>query len=91
MPDESTICKLVRRLAEQPIAEISRLLIARPQCETASARAMRIDPTVSEADLRFPADAGRVLDGARALERVSAVLTAATCASCVTSLPCLVP
>ncbi|MDP9258609.1 MAG: transposase [Actinomycetota bacterium] len=75
LPDESTIRKLVRRLGEQPICELSRLVIAKATRETRfRGRAVRIDSTVVEADVRYPTDAGLALDGARALVRVTRAL-----------------
>lgn len=76
VPDESTIRKLVRRLGEAPISEISRLVIAKAIRETRfRGRAVRIDSTVIEADMRYPTDAGLALDGARALARETRVLS----------------
>ena len=76
VPDESTIRKLVRRLGEAPISEISRLVIARAIRETRfRGRAVRIDSTVIEADMRYPTDAGLALDGAHALARETRVLS----------------
>ena len=78
VPDESTIRKLVRRLGEQPISEISRLVIAKATHETRfRARAVRIDSTVIEADMRYPTDAGLALDGAQALARQTRALSEA--------------
>jgi IS5 family transposase len=75
VPDESTIRKLVRRLGEEPVCEISRLVIAKATRETRfHARAVRIDSTVIEADVRYPTDAGLAHDGARALVRESRAL-----------------
>ena len=76
VPDESTIRKLVRRLGEQPISEISRLVIAKATRETRfRGRAVRIDSTVIEADMRYPTDAGLALDGAQALARQTRALS----------------
>ncbi|MDP9257173.1 MAG: transposase [Actinomycetota bacterium] len=75
VPDESTIRKLVRRLGEEPICEISRLVIAKATRETRfRGRAVRIDSTVIEADVRYPTDSGLALDGARALARETRTL-----------------
>jgi len=61
VPDESTVRKLTRRLGPQTVAELSRLVIAKAQRETRfRARAVRIDSTVVEADVRYPTDAGLV-------------------------------
>jgi transposase, IS5 family len=68
VPDESTIRKLVRRLGEEQVCEISRLVIAKVTREIRfRGRALRIDSTVVEAAVRYPTDAGLALDGARAL------------------------
>jgi transposase, IS5 family len=76
VPDESTIRKLVCRLGEQPISEVSRLVIAKATRETRfRARAVRIDSTVVEADMRYPTDAGLALDGAQALARQTRALS----------------
>ncbi len=75
LPDESTIRKLVRRLGEQPVSEISRLLVAKATRETRfRGRALRIDSTVVEADVRYPTDSGLALDGALALVRETRAL-----------------
>lgn len=70
VPDESTVRKLTRRLGPETVAELSRLVIARAQRETRfRARAVRIDSTVVEADIRYPTDCGLAADGVRALAR----------------------
>jgi len=70
VPDESTVRKLTRRLGPETVAELSRLLIAKAQRETRfRARAVRIDSTVVEADVRYPTDAGLAGDGVRTLAR----------------------
>jgi IS5 family transposase len=70
VPDESTVRKLTRRLGPETVAELSRLVIAKAQRETRfRARAVRIDSTVVEADVRYPTDAGLAADGVRALAR----------------------
>jgi transposase, IS5 family len=73
VPHESTIRKLARRLGSEVIEEMVRLLV-----ETAvrdkrfAARAMRVDSTVVEADVRWPSDAALAHDAARALAREGA-------------------
>src|SRR3954471_13547756 len=68
--DESTVRKLVRRLGPEVVDEITRAVIGKAQRETRfAARAVRIDSTVVEADVRYPSDAVLALDGARALAR----------------------
>lgn len=70
VPDESTVRKLTRRLGPETVAELSRLVIGKAQRETRfRARAVRIDSTVVEADVRYPTDSGLAADGARTLAR----------------------
>jgi hypothetical protein len=70
MPDESTIRKLTRRLGPEVIDEITRLVIGRELRERRFvARAMRVDSTVVEADVRYPNDAALATDGTRVLAR----------------------
>jgi transposase, IS5 family len=69
-PDESTVRKLTRRLGPEVVSELTRMVIEKAQRETRFvARAARIDSTVVEADIRYPADAMLALQGARALPR----------------------
>jgi transposase, IS5 family len=69
-PDESTVRKLTRRLGPETVAELSRLVIAKAQRERRfRPRAVRIDSTVVEADVRYPTDAGLAGDGVRVLAR----------------------
>ena len=70
VPDESTVRKLVRRLGPEVVEEITRAVIGKAQRETRFlARAVRVDSTVVEADVRYPSDAVLALQGARALAR----------------------
>jgi IS5 family transposase len=70
VPDESTVRKLVRRLGPEVVAELTRVVIGKAQRETRfRARALRIDSTVVEADIRYPTDAVLAWQGARALAR----------------------
>jgi transposase, IS5 family len=70
VPDESTVRKLVRRLGPETVDELTRMVIGKAQRETRfRARAVRIDATVVEADIRYPTDAVLALQGARALAR----------------------
>jgi transposase, IS5 family len=76
VPDESTVRKLVRRLGPETVNELTRLVIGKAQRETRfAARAVRIDSTVIEADIRYPTDAGLAWQGARALAREGRKLT----------------
>jgi IS5 family transposase len=57
VPDESTVRKLVRRLGPETVNERTRVVIGKAQRETRLvARAVRIDATVVEADIRYPTD-----------------------------------
>jgi IS5 family transposase len=70
VPHESTIRKLVGRLGPDVVEEITRALIAKAQRERRfSARAMRCDSTVVEADVRWPSDAALAFDATRLLAR----------------------
>ena len=70
VPDESTVRKLTRRLGAETVAELSRLVIGKASRETRfRVRAVRIDSTVVEADVRYPTDAGLAGDGVRTLAR----------------------
>jgi IS5 family transposase len=70
VPDESTVRKLVRRLGPEVVAELTRVVIGTAQRETRfRARAVRIDSTVVEADIRYPADGMLAWQGARVLAR----------------------
>jgi IS5 family transposase len=70
VPDESTVRKLARKLGASVVEEITRLVIDNAQRETRfRARAVRVDSTVVEADIRYPSDATLALQGARALAR----------------------
>src|SRR5215212_6333651 len=69
-PDESTVRKLVRRLGPETVNELTRVVIGKAQREARFvARAVRIDATVVEADIRYPTDAGLAWQGARMLAR----------------------
>jgi IS5 family transposase len=70
VPDESTVRKLARRLGPEVVAELTRAVIGKAQRETRfRARAVRIDSTVIEADIRYPADGVLAWQSARALAR----------------------
>jgi len=70
VPDESTVRKLTRRLGVETVNAITRLVIAKAQHETRFVgRAVRVDSTVIEADIRYPSDAMLALQGTRALAR----------------------
>jgi IS5 family transposase len=68
--DESTLRKLTRRLGPEVVADMTRAVIAKGVRETRfRARAVRIDSTVVEADVRYPTDAGLAADAVRRLAR----------------------
>lgn len=68
VPDESTVRKLTR--GPVTVNELSRLVIGKAQRETRfRARAVRIDSTVVEGDVRYPTDGGLAADGVRVLAR----------------------
>jgi transposase, IS5 family len=70
VPDESTLRKLTRRLGPEVVAGLTRAVIAKGVAETRfRARAVRIDSTVVEADVRYPTDAGLAGDAVRLLAR----------------------
>ena len=70
VPDESTVRKLTRRLGPETVAALSRAVIAKATRETRfRVRAVRIDSTVVEADVRYPTDSGLAADGVRVLAR----------------------
>jgi len=77
VPHESTIRKLTRRLGSEVVDELTRCVIAKAQRETRfKPRAVRIDSTVVEADVRYPSDAALSLDGARTVAREARKLAA---------------
>jgi transposase, IS5 family len=77
VPDESTVRKLTRRLGPEVVAELSRALIAKATREKHfRARAVRIDSTVIEADVKYPTDADLAAHGVRALAREGRKLAA---------------
>jgi transposase, IS5 family len=76
VPDESTVRKLTRRLGGEVVDGVTRCVIAKATREKRfRPRAVRIDSTVIEADVRYPSDSGLTLDGARTLAREAKRLT----------------
>jgi IS5 family transposase len=70
VPDESTIRKLTRRLGAETVSELTRALIAKATREKRfRPRAVRIDSTVVEADIKYPTDAGLASAGVKSLAR----------------------
>lgn len=69
-PHESTVRKLTRRLGSGVVEDLIRGLIARAhRTRRFRPRAMRVDSTVAEADIRFPTDVGLCSDVVRRLAR----------------------
>ena len=70
VPDESTVRKLTRRIGPETVSELTRALISKATREKRfRPRAVRIDSTVIEADVRYPTDAGLASAGVKALAR----------------------
>jgi len=70
VPDESTVRKLTRRLGAEVVDEITRAVIAKATRERRFVgRAVRIDSTVVESDIRYPSDAALAADATRVLAR----------------------
>jgi transposase, IS5 family len=77
VPDESTVRKLTRRIGAATVDELTRLLITNATREKRfRVRAVRIDSTVIEADVRYPTDSGLAAQGVRALAREGKKLAA---------------
>jgi IS5 family transposase len=77
VPDESTVRKLTRRIGPQTVNDMTRELISLAVRERRfRARAVRIDSTVIEADIKHPTDAGLAAHGVRALAREGRKLAA---------------
>lgn len=73
MPHESTVRKLARRLGHETIDEMTRALIEKAVRERRFVgRAVRVDSTVVESDVRWPSDAALALDATRRLAREGA-------------------
>jgi IS5 family transposase len=70
VPDESTVRKLSRRIGPETVGELTRALISKATRERRfRPRAVRIDSTVVEADVKYPTDSGLAAHGVRALAR----------------------
>ncbi len=64
VPDESTVRKLTRRIGPETVDEVTRALISKATREQRlRARAVRVDSTVIEADIKYPTDAGLAAHG----------------------------
>lgn len=72
VPEESTVRKLTRRLGPELVDALIRGLIAKALRERRfRPRALRADSTVTEADIRFPTDAGLCADAVKRLARAA--------------------
>jgi IS5 family transposase len=70
VPDESTVRKLARRIGAETVSELTRALIVKTCRERRfRPRAVRVDSTVIEADVKYPTDAGLASGGVRVLAR----------------------
>jgi transposase, IS5 family len=70
VPDESTVRKLTRRIGAETVSELTRAMIVMATREKRfRPRAVRIDSTVIEADVKYPTDAGLASAGVRTLAR----------------------
>jgi transposase, IS5 family len=70
VPDESTVRKLTRRIGSETVNELTRALIVEAtRSKRFRARAVRIDSTVVEADVKYPTDADLASHGVKVLAR----------------------
>jgi transposase, IS5 family len=70
VPDESTVRKLTRRIGPETVNDITRVLIvAATRSKRFRPRAVRIDSTVIEGDVKYPTDSGLAAHGVRVLAR----------------------
>lgn len=78
VPDESTVRKLTRRLGAGVADELIRGLIRTAVAERRlRPRALRVDSTVTEADIRYPTDVGLAGDAVKLLARAARDVRAA--------------
>jgi len=77
VPDESTVRKLTGRIGPETVNELTRVLIVKATRERRfRMRAVRIDSTVIEADVKYPTDSGLAAHGVRAFAREGKKLAA---------------
>jgi transposase, IS5 family len=77
VPDESTVRKLTRRIGAETVNELTRSLIETTlRQKRFRPRAVRVDSTVIEADVRYPTDADLASHGVRVLAREGRKLAA---------------
>lgn len=78
VPDESTVRKLTRRLGPEVVNELIRGSVRIAMRERHfRPRALRVDSTVVQADIRYPTDAGLAADAVRVLARIAREVLAA--------------
>ncbi len=70
VPDDSTVRKLTRRIGPETVNEITRVLIVQAtRAKRFRPRAVRIDSTVIEADVKYPTDSDLAAHGVKVLAR----------------------
>jgi IS5 family transposase len=70
VPDESTVRKLTRRIGSETVSELTRAMIVQAVREKRfRPRAVRIDSTVVDADVKYPTDSGLASSGVKVLAR----------------------
>jgi transposase, IS5 family len=70
VPDDSTVRKLTRRIGPDTVNEITRVLIVQAtRSKRFRPRAVRIDSTVIEADVKYPTDSDLAAHGVKLLAR----------------------
>ena len=70
VPDDSTVRRLTRRIGAETVSELTRTLIVKAcRQKRFRPRAVRIDSTATEADVRYPTDADLASSGVRVLAR----------------------
>jgi IS5 family transposase len=70
VPDDSTVRKLTRRIGPETVNEITRVLITEAtRSKRFRPRAVRIDSTVIEADVKYPTDSSLAAHGVKVLAR----------------------
>jgi transposase, IS5 family len=70
VPDDSTVRKLTRRIGPEAVNEITRVLITEAtRSKRFRPRAVRIDSTVIEADVKYPTDSSLAAHGVKVLAR----------------------
>lgn len=71
-PDESTVRKLTRRLGPDVAEDLVRVVVKKAlDDKVLRPRAIRVDSTVTEADIRYPTDSGLAQDAVRLLARTA--------------------